>query len=61
MLLAKFKIGTHNEVIFTDAPSMGDNHFYISGEDARSCATDTNGKIAVWAVPLDKLRILERK
>lgn len=61
VLIAKHKIGMHNEIIFTKAPSMGDNHFYASGEDLRACETDTNGKIACYALPMGKLRILERE
>ncbi len=61
VLIAKHKVGAHNEVIFTKAPSMGDNSFYLSGEVIRQCPTDTNGKIACYAVELDKLRILERQ
>lgn len=61
VLIAKHKVGTHNDIYFTKAPSMGDNHYYISGEAARQCPTDTNGKIACYAVPLDLLKILERK
>jgi hypothetical protein len=60
VLVAKHKVGTHNEVIFTKAPSLGDNHYYLSGEIIRRCPTDTNGKIACYAVPMNELKILER-
>jgi hypothetical protein len=61
VLIAKHKVGTHNDIVFTKAPSMGSNHYYLSGEEIRSCATDTNGSIACYAVPMSKLRLLERK
>lgn len=61
VLIAKHKVQLHNEVVFTQAPSMGTNSFYLSGEDIRSCLTDTNGKLACYAVPLDKLKLLERE
>lgn len=60
VLLAKHKIGAHNEIIFTKAPSMGDNHFYVSGAEVRSCPTETNGTIACYAVPMAMLKVLER-
>ena len=60
ILIAKYKVGIHNEIIFTKAPSMGDNHFYLSGETIRNSPTDTNGKIPVYSVPMNELKILER-
>jgi hypothetical protein len=59
VLLAKYKIGTHNRIYFTKAPTLkGD--FYISGAKASTYPIETNGKIAVYAVPIDELEPLER-
>jgi len=60
VLIAKFKVGMNNEIVFTKAKHLMNNTYYLSGEDIRSSDTDTNGKIPVYAVPMDKLRILER-
>lgn len=59
VLLAKFKIGNHNEVVFTEAPSMPD-HYYISGELAKSYPLSSNGKLEVYQVPINELEKLER-
>lgn len=60
VLIAKHKVGLHNEVKFTKAKSLMNNHYYLSGEAIRACPTDTNGTIACYAVPMNKLKILER-
>ena len=59
VLIAKHKVGLHNDIVFTKAKSLP-NHYYLSGEDIRQSPTDTNGKLACYAVPMDKLKILER-
>lgn len=59
VLLAKFKVGTHNKVVFTKAPSLP-GEYYISGEKVRTFPLETNGKISCYAVPLDELEPLER-
>ena len=60
VLIAKFKVGTHNEIIFTKAKHLMQNTYYISGEAIRKAPTDTNGSIPVYAVDLNELKILER-
>lgn len=59
VLIAKHKVGLHNDIVFTKAKSLP-NHYYLSGEDIRQSPTDTNGKLVCYAVPMDKLKILER-
>ena len=60
MLLAKYKIGVHNCVRFTETKSMpGD--YYIAGEEAKKHPINTNGKLDFYAVPLNKLEKLERE
>lgn len=60
VLLAKHKIGTHNEVTFTKAPHMGKAPYYISGEKAKQFPIESNGKISCYAVPVSELEPLER-
>lgn len=59
VLIAKHKVGTHNEIKFSKAPSLPDT-YYLSGKDIQSCPIDTNGKLDCYAVPINKLEILER-
>lgn len=54
-LIAKFKVGTHNEVIFTKAKHMMDNSWYVSGSTVIKHPLETNGKIPCYAVPIDEL------
>lgn len=60
VLIAAYKLGIHNEITFTKAPSM-EGVYYISGEEARKYPRESNGKLDVYAVPLDKLEKLERE
>lgn len=59
VLLAAHKVGTHNKIIFTKAPSLP-GEYYVSGRDVHQCNQTTNGKIAVYEVPLRFLEPLER-
>lgn len=59
VLIATYKVGTHNEIVFTKTPSMPDT-YYVSGEDIRACTKASNTKIECYEVPLSKLEILER-
>lgn len=59
VLLASYKVGTHNEILFTKAPSLGEEPYYVSGKVVREYPLETNGKISCYAVPIDKLEILE--
>lgn len=58
VLVAKHKVGTHNKITFSKAPTYPDN-YYLSGEEIRKCTLDTNGSIDCYAVPLSKLEVLE--
>lgn len=60
VLIAKYKVGTHNEIIFTKTPSL-EGSFYISGANATKYPVETNGKLACYAIPLDDLEKLERE
>ena len=59
VLLACHKIGQHNKVVFTEAPSMGDQPYYIDGKTAKKCKKDSNGRLNCYAVSLDLLQPLE--
>jgi hypothetical protein len=58
VLLAKHKVGEHNKVVFTKAPTMtGD--FYVSGKVVKRCKVENNGRLDCYAVPLSVLEPLE--
>lgn len=59
VLPACYKIGTHNEIVFTKTPSMPGS-YYISGAKASKYPKQTNGKLLCYAIPLDELEPLER-
>ena len=59
VLIATYKVGTHNEITFSKTKSMPES-YYLSGEVIRSYPLETNGTISCYAVPLDKLELLER-
>jgi len=58
VLIATYKVGEHNKIVFTKAPSMP-GEYYLSGKTIKKCPKETNGKIPVYAVPVDKLEKLE--
>ncbi len=55
MLLAKYKVGNDNLIVFTKAKHLAGMEFRISGEEVRKCPLETNGKVPCYAVPLDSL------
>ncbi len=59
VMIATYKVGTHNEVTFSKTKSMPEN-YYISGEAVRKFPIETNGTVSCYCVPLDKLELLER-
>ena len=60
VLLAAHKVGTHNEIEFTKAPTYP-GRYYVSGRDVHQCDIESNGKIACYAVPIRFLEPLERQ
>ena len=60
VLIAKFKVGTHNEITFTKAKHLIGQEFYLSGETIRKFPLESNGKISCYVVPMDELEPLER-
>jgi len=59
VLIATYKVGTHNLIRFSKAKSM-EGDWYLSGETIKQCPKDYNGKIECYAVPISKLEPLER-
>jgi hypothetical protein len=59
VLLAKYKVQTHNKIVFTKAPSMGTEPYYVSGATVKKYKLEDNGKISCYAVPIDELEPLE--
>lgn len=60
ILIAKFKVGQHNEVTFSKTKSLPGT-YYLSGETIKKYPLETNGRIACYAVHMDELEKLERK
>ncbi len=65
VLLADFKIGTHNAITFPSARTLPGT-WYISGEKARMYGTEPfktkSGRfMTMRVVPLDALEVLERE
>ncbi len=58
VLIAKFRVKEHNEIHFTQAPTL-EGKFYLSGETIKKYPLVSNGKIACYAVHLDELEALE--
>lgn len=58
ILIAKFRVGTHNLITFTKAASLPDE-YYLSGKTITSCPLDSNGKIPCYVVPIDALQPFE--
>lgn len=59
VLLKASKVGEHNKVVFSRAPSMGAEPWYISGKNIKKYKKTSNGVIDTYAVPLDELVPLE--
>ena len=58
-MIAKYKVGLHNEIRFSKTASMKGT-YYLSGEKAKEYPVETNGKVDCYAVPLNELELLER-
>lgn len=63
VLIANNKLGHHNIIEFTKAPTMA-GKWYVSGETARKyhieeMRTKSGGTLAVRPIPLDELQVFE--
>lgn len=65
VLLADWKIGTHNQIDITSARQDGvrffPEPFYMSGDKIRSYPSQPHSQRKVYIVPLDDLEVLERE
>lgn len=59
VLLAAHKVGEHNKIIFTKDNQMGTDPYYIAGKAVKKYKKVSNGKIMVYAIPVDELQPLE--
>lgn len=59
VLLKASKVGEHNKVYFTKAPSMGTEPYYVNGKNVKKYKKTTNGVLTVYAVPLSELQPLK--
>ena len=55
VLIAKYKTGVKNEIVFTKAKHLTGMIFAISGEKLARYPIENNGSISCYAVPLDDL------
>lgn len=58
VLLKASKVREHNKVVFTKAPTLGDQPYYLSGKTIKKYKKESNGVIDVYSVPLDDLEDL---
>lgn len=61
VLLACHKVADKNKIVFTKAPSMGTEPYYVPGSVVKKCPKISNGSIMCFSVPLDELQPLEIK
>jgi hypothetical protein len=54
VLIAKYKVGAINEIVFTKTKSLP-GVYVISGDEVRTYPLESNGKLACYAVPIDAL------
>jgi len=56
VLIAKYKVTSGvNKIIFTKTKSLKNKVFQLTGTEIKKYPITTNGTIACYAVPLDKL------
>lgn len=58
ILIATYKVGTHNLITFTKAKHLPDT-YYLSGTTIQKYPIDSNGKIACYAVSQNELQLFE--
>lgn len=59
VLLKASKVGVHNKIVFTKAPSMGTDPYYVSGRTVKKYPKVYNSSIWCYNVPLEELTPLE--
>ncbi len=58
VLIACHKVGEHNRITFTKAPTYPDV-YYLSGKTIKKYKKESNGTIDCYSVPLSELEPLE--
>lgn len=58
VLIAKYKVGTHNIIKITKSKSHN-GEYYLSGKTITKYPLESNGKIQVYAVPIDEMQVYE--
>jgi hypothetical protein len=59
VMVACYKVKTHNKIIFTKAKHLLGREYYLGISQAKKCDINNNGKIPCYCVPLDELEPLE--
>jgi hypothetical protein len=59
VLVAAYKVGDTNDIVFTKAKHLKGKVFRLNREDFKDCKLTTNGTIQCYEVALDK--VLERE
>ena len=59
VMLKAAKVRDHNKVVFTKAPSMGTEPYYVSGKTIKKYKKTNNGVILCYSVPLEELQQLK--
>lgn len=57
VLINPAKVGVHNKVVFTKAPSLPGT-YYLSGATIRKFKKESNGTMQCYVVPVSELRPL---
>lgn len=55
VLIAKYKVGANNLVVFTKANHLAGMEYSISGEEVKKYPLQKNGNTEVYVVPFDSL------
>ena len=55
VLIAKYKVGADNLIVFTKAKHLAGFEYRISGEEIKKSPTQKNGNSEVYVVPFDSL------
>lgn len=57
VLIAKYKVGVNNEIVFTKAKHLEGKVFKMKGAKIEKYPLDTNGRIPCYAVSLDDFEV----
>jgi len=59
VLIAKYKVGFNNEIVFTKAKHLAGKRFAIKGAKIMGYPTTTNGTIECYEVLFDDLSVVQ--